>query len=623
MLKLRDVATLAGTKLASHKLWTSLFVVLEVILLAAVLLLFSGIHGLEGSLATFNSEGLNGKYLVYASNARANPSLEDDPDTWDLAEELYQEVVAERTALAEEYGVSYSADSEIAPTEYVDGEREANPASPYLTEAIDQRMEGYLEADLTDLEAILQNYPYQKIYTLQPLNADGQVTNLVDGQEDLDSYSLSSAEGQENRIFTGLNVVDQTLYQDYLFDGITVDAEAIPVVVSAESAATLLGLGSVPSDSVEKIAYLQDLESKAAGLVVEACYRNGASIQQIYQAEQILSELDRNADSEFFTRSSLIYALPNAACGAVTIAEDARTEVEIGQAQRQEAFERALGTYSAPVQRRVKFQVVGVIPTSDISTGGNDIISMIQSLGGVSLTTPLVAQDYYDAHQAELAQIYGGNDANLDYLGLGTNYIVEFADADTAREFIANESCTPQGTLNNGCATPEHLFYLTASVNNSLLVEDLSQSLGQVLLVTTVVVLVVTVVLVALMVVRSIASDRKEIAIFRAIGFTRGWILQIYLTYALIMALMIVAGAVVVALVVGLAFNPWLSGALTEFLSATFSTTNAELAANVFTPQPLVWLALCGGVIGVSLVSGLLAIALKNHAKIIDGLRYE
>lgn len=623
MLKVRDALVLAWTKLAAHKLWTGLFIGLEIILLAAVLLLFAGTHGFETSLAAFNSEGLNGRYLVTATNVRANPSLVEDPATWDLAEELYQTAIAERTQLAEEYSVTYSPDAEIAPTEYVDGEREANLASPYLTEAIDQRMQGYLEAGLPELESILQNYPHEQIYRVLSINANGQVTNLVDGQEDLDAYSLSSAEGQEQRLFTGLNIVDATLYQDYLFDDLTVDPEAIPVVVSAEQAAALLGLGGAPGDSAAKIAYLQDLRSQAAGFVVEACYRNGASIQQLYQAEQILSELDRNANSEFFTRPSLIYALPTTACGPTTVAEDTRSAEEIAQAERQTAYQQALGEYVEPREQLVKYQIVGVIPTSDLALNGNDIVSMVQSLGGVSLTTPLLAEDYFTAHRAEISQIYSSIDANLDYLGFSEHFIVEFADADTARAFIENESCQPQGSLNNGCATPEHLFYLTASSNNSLLVEDLSRNLQQILLVTTVVLLVVTIVLMALMVVRSIASDRKEIAIFRAIGFTRGWILQIYLTYALIMALMIVAGAVVVALVVGLAFNPWLSGALTEFLSATFSTTNAELAANVFTPQPLVWLALCGGVIGVSLVSGLLAIALKNHAKIIDGLRYE
>ena len=61
MLKIRDALVLAWTKLAAHKLWTGLFIGLEIILLAAVLLLFAGTHGFEVSLATFNSECLNGR----------------------------------------------------------------------------------------------------------------------------------------------------------------------------------------------------------------------------------------------------------------------------------------------------------------------------------------------------------------------------------------------------------------------------------------------------------------------------------------------------------------------------------------------------------------------------------
>ncbi len=60
MLKLRDAATLAWTKLLSRKFWTSLFLLLEVVLLAGVLIFASCIQGFEESLEKFNSDGLMG-----------------------------------------------------------------------------------------------------------------------------------------------------------------------------------------------------------------------------------------------------------------------------------------------------------------------------------------------------------------------------------------------------------------------------------------------------------------------------------------------------------------------------------------------------------------------------------
>ena len=85
--------------------------------------------------------------------------------------------------------------------------------------------------------------------------------------------------------------------------------------------------------------------------------------------------------------------------------------------------------------------------------------------------------------------------------------------------------------------------------------------------------------------VRSIASDRKEIAIFRAIGFRRSHILQVYLAYALLLTAIIIAGALIIAFLLGSLLNPWLSSWLTDFLRATFLTT-APLSAQLFAPDP-------------------------------------
>ena len=102
MLTLRDTFTLAWTKLRSRKLWTSLFLTLEILLFAAVLVFTAGVRGFTESLEAFNSQGLNGKYLVTAANVRSNPDLETDPDVMNLAEQLYQAALTEHQALAEQ-----------------------------------------------------------------------------------------------------------------------------------------------------------------------------------------------------------------------------------------------------------------------------------------------------------------------------------------------------------------------------------------------------------------------------------------------------------------------------------------------------------------------------------------
>ncbi len=190
MLKIRDAFVLAWTKLLSRKFWTGLFLLAEIVLLTVVLIFASCTQGFEQSLARFNSEGLNGKFLVTASNSRSNPDLEKDPAVMDLAEELYMKGVAEHEAIAKKIGISYSVESEVEPTEYVDGRRELVMYSPYAQKAIDMKMRDYLVADKSDLEVILQGYNYQRIYTRQQLNADGNIVNLEDGAENLKRYTI-------------------------------------------------------------------------------------------------------------------------------------------------------------------------------------------------------------------------------------------------------------------------------------------------------------------------------------------------------------------------------------------------------------------------------------------------
>ena len=623
MLTLRDTFTLAWTKLRSRKLWTSLFLVLEILLFAAVLVFTAGVRGFTESLEAFNSQGLNGKYLVTAANVRSNPDLETDPDVMDLAEQLYQAALTEHQALAEQLGLPYSPDSEIAPTEYIVGQRALVVYSPYAQQAINQRMSDYLLADQTDLEAALQGYDYTAIYLQQQLNADGSVVNLQNGQEDLSRYSSSSG-NQPVQTFSGLYVLDDDLYADYLFTDLELDPDAIPVVLSVSDAEALLGLGSLSANasSTEKLQHFTELRTAAAGQIVEACYRNSASQEQIYTALQILDQIDRYQDEPGFTPPSLIYALPTTPCGPVTIQSDTRTAAELEQADRQRAYQTALGTYTAPAQQLLRFQIVGLIPTDAQSASANDLLGTIQSLGGVSIVTPLISTSYYDAHAADLAAVYTEPDLSLSYLGLDRQYLIEFPSADAARRFIDEQSCQPRGDLSQGCATPDHLFLLTSDNNHSLVISDLSQTFTTAIIIAVAAVLIITVVLVALTVVRSIASDRKEIAIFRAIGFRRSHILQVYLAYALLLTAIIIVGALLVAFLLGGLLDPWLSSWLTDFLRATFLTT-APLSAQLFAPDPLLCLLLCAPMLLVPLIVTLPAIVLKTRESIISGLKYE
>lgn len=624
MLKLQDAFTLAWTKLLSRKLWTALFLIVEILLLSGVLILASSLRGFETSLARFNSEGLNGKYLVTASNVRNNPELEKDPALWDLADKLYQQAITEHSAIADRLNLEYSAESEIAPTEYVDGKRELIPYSPYAKQAMDIMMQDYLVATKSDLEKILQDYDYSQIFTQQQLIANGNVVNLEDGVENLRRYN-SSTDNMQLQIFNGLYVLDETLYQDYLFENLQPDPTAIPVVLSVDQAETLLGTSPINSASSneEKIQHFEQLQAAASGLIVESCYRNSASQSLIFTASQILDEIERNKDKPYYQEPTVIYNLPTIPCGATTIQKDTRTDAEKQHDVLQLEYQKATGSYEEPVEKLLKFQIIGLIPTATDSGHTNDIFSMIQSLGGVSIATPLISQSYYDAHAEDLSNVFIEPDVSMSYLGLDTQYIIEFDNANTARSFINEQSCQVKGSITYGCATAEHLFLLSADNNNSLIIEDISHMFSKFLIIIVLIVLIITVIFFALMVIRSITNDRKEIAIFRAIGFRRPHILQIYLFYSLVLSGIVITGASILSLTVGFALSPWLSDELTNFLRATFLTLNPSITASLFTPHLPDYLYLNSALIIVSLCSTLVPTLLKSRQSIIDGLKFE
>lgn len=624
MLKMRDALVLAWTKLFSHKFWTSLLLLTETFLLAGVLVFVSSVRGFEQSLTRFNNDGLSGKYLVTASNVRSNPNLEKSSELQDLAEELYAQGIAEHAEIAERLGLSYLEDSEIAPTEYVDGERELVPYSPYAKLATEIMMENYLTADREDLENILNDYPYEKIFTQQQLVANGKVLSLENGKENIKQYS-SSTNNMRLQVFNGVYVLGEELYQDYLFDGLEPDPTAIPVVVSVEQAEAILGMEGVGSSasSEELIQHFNTLAIQARGLVVDACYRNGASQEAIFNAQQILNEIERNQSKPGYREPSLIYSLPDSPCAPVTIQVDTRTAAEKEQEALQIKYQKAIGSYQDPVQQAVKFQIVGLVPTGTNQSNATDLFGMIRALGRISIATPLVSQSYYDSHEAELSTVFAKPDVSLSYLGLDVRYIIEFADASTARSFINEQSCQPRGSLSSGCATAEHRFLLSADNNSSLTIEDISRTFAQVLTAVVLVLCVIAVVFVAMMILRSITSDRKEIAIFRAIGFRQSHIIQIYLVYAIMLSVFASFGAIALSLLVGCTFNPWVSSELTSFLRATFLTLDTSITAQVFLPNVLDYLYITGIILAISLASALVSTLARARQNIIDGLRFE
>lgn len=625
MLKFKDAITLALTKISSQKIWHGFFLSTEIILLTGVLLASSFLQGFKTSLHDFNNQGLNGKFIVTARNVRVNPDLKNDQTVWDLAESLYDQHTKEHANLAAQLNLPYDPASEEKPTEYLNGERIFKEYTKYAGLAIDEKMQGYHQAGLAELLQILNNYPYQKVYSESTIGTNGNLSILQEGHENLQDLKDPTS-NSENPIFYGLHVLESAVYQYYLFDSadLKLEQNTIPVTMSLTTLEQYFDYTplSDQASSEAKLARFREIYQRSQDLTITTCYRNEASKALIFQAQQIQNEIARHANEKDYNKPSLIYNLPSEPCDPVTVAEDTRSNDEIQQAQLQIAYQTALGEYEEPVQKIVNFKVIGIIPDIRQTTHSTDILAMIQSLGGINLATPLISRDYYEAHLTELSQIFHPP-STTDYLGTSESFLIEFKDANTATRFINEQSCTLKGSINNGCATEDKPFYLTADNNHSLIINNIIETLTSIIMIAILMIFVLTIILMTVSIMRSISSDRKEIAIFKATGFQRTQIITIYLTYTCLITSFIILVSIILTLILGLILNPWLSSLLTTFLQASFFNLDNTIRAQLFEPQLANCLLTSLALLLVSLTAALLPTILKTKQSIIAGLKYE
>ena len=625
MLKIRDALKLSHTKLKSHRIWSAVVIILNAILLSCLFLLIAFGSGTKASLDAFNSQGLNGRYLVTATNLRWDPAILKDTAVWDLADQLYAQYTTEHARIAAEIGFNYSPNSEDKPTEYIQGERTFKGLSnPYGKLAIQQSIGDRGYASLSDLKSILSNYPYKQIYTVNTLNVNGTLAPIKD-TEDYSSYA--DAAGPQNTMFPYFSVIDSSLYDYYLFDSsknyLSTDDGTVPVVLPLSQIQNYLGIEISAQNESERLTQLEKIYAASENLVIEACYRNNASRQLIFQAVSAAREAEYNQDNPDYSSPNLIYGLPNENCGAVTIIKDTRSDEQKTAAALQEEYQRRIGGYEAPVQHLFRFKVVGIIDDSKSSSSisKQNLAELFKSLGGISLTLPIIPRDYYTIHQSELDAIAVSPEDEFDYYGGSyEHFIVEFNDAATASSFIAQEGC--QNTSGN-CLDQNKPFAISEQINNSIIINDISQLLTQIILWAILIVMLFLILSIGKTIARSIASDRREIAIFRAIGLSRKDIALVYLSYSFILAGIIIVLAITLSLIIGFAINPSLSNTATDFLRATFFNIKDPLTANLFAPQPLYILAVALITVFFALLSALPPIFINSRRNIVDGLKYE
>ena len=317
--------------------------------------------------------------------------------------------------------------------------------------------------------------------------------------------------------------------------------------------------------------------------------------------------------------ADLVYAEPNIACGDVLVEKDNRSSLELENEAKNIAFQKATGEYDEPKQAKLTFRIVGVIPIKDSQNANStDVMGLIQELGEINIATPLIPLSYYEQNWQTLDEVFIDYSKTKDIYGIASGYLSEFNNADDTIRFVNENTCVDN---NEGCLDKSKPFYLSYD-NKSLILTDISEFAKKIISIFVVIAICIAIITTAVIILRSINSERKEISIYGAIGFRRSHIVQIYLMQTIIVSVATILLAIIIALLIGGVANFALGGILATNLEEIFSIYNQTIETNVFASN--ISILIISGVFVLSTVaSGAITALLFSKQNIVSGLRYE
>lgn len=615
MIRLKDAFVLASTKLHVRRLRTIITIALSSLLFSALIASIIIFQGITKSVTSFNSEGLNNRFIV---SAQADPifagNVLGSKEFVALAQQKGKDLIVTKQAEAKRLGIDYNVGNEPSATfsQTVPGQESTthvNIQSYAVIEALQEYAKQHPSPGINELKQTIGNYHSIGIYTSVVAGlGGGNLSTMVNGNENF----TPTTDQQTNINFlnkTSLVIDDSQLTKPFILPNISIKKDYVPLVVSYSTAEKLLGLPQLSSNATasERYERIQQLYKLAAdgNMTATTCYRNGTSRQQIDQAVNQAAEIAKNANNKDYQKPELIYGLPPTdSCGQVQIISDARTAAERKAQASQDVFNAEFGQAVAPIQQKLTFQVVGLSPSvsSNYNTSFGDLLSGVvgSSLinGSDVIPTNLLDQMSNATTIKSILLSNVGSPLNTP----GSSYYVEFANAADARAFINDKSCT---TESDGiCASPGHLFQLMTSGNNSIALDDLLKQITKIITIATIIIAILAIIIMTSMVGRTITDSRRETAIFRAIGAKRGDIVVIYTAYTLCLTIFIVAISLLIGIGFAYGFNMYYAHNSTLQAKLLFDAVNSNLSFNFFDIN-ILFLSI---VIAIIFITGLISV---------------
>ena len=637
MIRPSYAVKLARTKLRSKRGVLVTSIVVASLLFAALIATIIVFTGAEKSASNFIKKAGNDRYLVktlpnipYKSVGFVNPPSLEDIRAIKAFEKTYYENLQNKY---KSLGLEYSKDSEVSallpaawmPETTPEEQRvSVNWSSPVIDLLNVQKFENYAKTasnKFSDLKDIGGKYGATGYYVvdkpsqLSPIPGSRLIQNEKEnyGETEPKSGDMSTYGYYINSIHNGnYSFTDQKLLNRYLLTTDASNLKGVPVVVSAQEAASLfgktVGLGEEPKNAGDKRTWLKDVQTKLNGQTYQACYRNSAEQALLEKIQRDYVEIKSNEGVKGYKKPSMIYAYPTEGCGNILLKEDTRVISEKQTDTKNEETQKRLGNYVMPQHSLVTFQIVGIKyaqPYTDYSKGVNEYVKSL-----------LVSQDDFSTNLDIPLQMYEAlpDEMKIDDVQESSNAlatqrarssedfsprVLEFATVENARSFLDNETCS------NSASECEKKFMASPYGSNYLILDEVNRLFTRIVSIAFPAVLGLSAIIIWFTISRIMAENRKETAVYRAMGAKRSDVTAIYIVYVLLVALQIALVSLAIGVVAAFVADNIYGKALTDIAVTAFGILDEAPKFSIFDLSSPLLLIVIGSIFVISIIASI------------------
>ena len=635
MIRPSYAAKLARTKLHSKRGMLFASTVVASLLFAALIAIIIVFTGAEKSAEMFIKKVGNDRYLVKASpnipnkalGITNNLSLEEIRELKAFEKKYYQNLQDKYKSLGLAYDKSTEAPALLPASWMPDSLPEeqrvtVNFSSPVISDFNDQQFEKYAKTannKLTNLKEIGSKYDAAGYYIAGKISGLPQIPALRLIQNDKEDFGNSNPKADDmttygyytNAIYnSNYTFTDQQLLRRYMLATDASHLNGIPVVVSAQEAVSLFGkklnLEAEPADANQKSKWLKNIQEKLNGHTYQVCYRNSAEQTLLKKIQQDYIEAKTNEANKDYQKPSLIYDYPKQACGDIAVKSDTRTAAEKKSDDSNEANQKKLGTYIEPKHKLLTFQIVGIKyaqPQTDYKKNASEYIKNLLASQDSSSALDIPIQLYDSLPEKLKFSDVQQQEASSTTVRLMrdefTPRVLEFSSVAKARAFLDNEAC-PE--LNDKC---NKQFAANPYGSNYLILDEIGKLFNQIASVALPGVLGLAIIIIWFTVSRIIAENRKETAIYRAMGAKRRDIACIYIIYVAIVALRIAIVSLILGIAAAFAVANTYGKNLTGTAATAFGVIGSAPQFSIFSLESPTLIIVIGSIFIVSLIASI------------------